>query len=758
MLRNNTRDRSTIKLLNDRQNFLNIIKSKEYNLERQKELKKLLAEQNKKLFDLQNKKVKKIKQGRGKNLRGELARNKNFQRRFERGERRYAETQEPRIYGDPAPVMAGGVAMAPEDRQVAMARLQIQAQQNQNQFQLQDRRDREELAIRRGEAQGNLLLGQQRLAQDQEDQRGKRAIEVGRNNLDDFNNRERVRLDETEQQREEARQNRRMDAHEAEIEANVDFELERNRLRELEIENDRNIKAEEQALRRLQLESVPIPEINGGRAQPFNIGDHQFLGNLLTGLAQDRHRERDATQNIIRQFQEHQERLAGGLSTDIFNQLFQKAQASGLRVVGHQAPSGPNPNPPSIINLPDRSEIEDVGSNVRSILRAPSQNRSIEGTQTHGALTELELELARIPPPIPPPPPYKDLDNVQSFLQGATGDPPELDPDEISSITSTEFGRRVDRAEEELQDTSYGISRALEAERFNTENPFALVEVENPLDKLDLTPSESSNLRKDSNEQTNTELEALRQQGITTDRLAQLQEETEEIEEGAGVGILQQAGDAVGGALAQVAGGVADAGLGVLQGASQAIVDQLPTPSQVGQVVGRGAIDLGGALLQGAGGLAQAGLEAVVGGGNVEEVIEDLPEIPEATDEGELLEEVPISTLNTAEINDNDFDFSDFIDHHATESGRRGPPTLAQRARGSTYSIQNTTDRMHKKLSPGQKVDITSYGADAKGDTIGYFGAGGGVSAGGGNRRETKLQLQSLDKSITNGFLKLHKN
>ena len=40
MLRNNIRDRSTIKLLNDRQNFIKLVKSREFNLERQKELKK----------------------------------------------------------------------------------------------------------------------------------------------------------------------------------------------------------------------------------------------------------------------------------------------------------------------------------------------------------------------------------------------------------------------------------------------------------------------------------------------------------------------------------------------------------------------------------------------------------------------------------------------------------------------------------------------------------------------------------------------
>ena len=152
MNRLNTKDRSTIKILNDRENYRKIIESREFNLQRRKELQKLLQEQTNNLYNAQQKKVKKIKSGRGKNLRGELARNKNLQRRYERGERRYEETQEPRIVGDPAPIVniaGGGVApMTPEDRQLALQRLQVEAQNNQNQFQLQDRRDREELAIR----------------------------------------------------------------------------------------------------------------------------------------------------------------------------------------------------------------------------------------------------------------------------------------------------------------------------------------------------------------------------------------------------------------------------------------------------------------------------------------------------------------------------------------------------------------------------------------------------------------------------------
>lgn len=756
MLRNNIRDRSTIKLLNDRQNFIKLIKSREFNLERQKELKKILQEQNKKLFDLQNQKIKKLKQSRGKNLRGELARNKNLQRRFERGERRYEETQEPRIIGDPQVVVAGGgqAPMTQEDRQLALARLQVQAQQNQFNFQLQDRRDREELAIRRGEAQGNLLLGQQRLAQEQEEQRGRRAIDEGNARLEAAIAEGNLRGEQFRLQREDIRGNRQLD-----------LEDERNRLRALEIQNDRDIREEENAIRRLELEArrenINIPEIEGGERQPFNIGDHQFFGNLLTGLAQDRHREREATQNIIRQFQEHQERLAGGLSDDIFNKLFHHAKASGLRVVGEEPPPPPYPQPDSsVIILPDIEEqpsIRDVASEVRSILRAPveqpePENRNIEGTQTHGALTELEFELGQ-------PSENPQLSNVERFLEGATGEAPPEEAEEVSSITFSEWERRLNTAEQDYETTSRGIADQLESERFNRENPYVLVE--NPLEQIDLTPSESDLL----NQSTAEELESLRQQGITTDRLSQLQESLEEeqieigeqeeqLEEGAGIGVIQQAGQAVGGAIASVAGGVAEAGLGVLQGAGEAIIEQLPTPSQVGKAIGRGAVAAGGLALQGAGGLAQA----VVGGGQVEDIGEqELLVDVQPTDEGELLEEIPISTQTPAQISDDDFDYGDFMVHHGEQSDKQRPPTLLERSQGAKYSISNTSDRVHKKLKPGEKVDIATYGKDRKGESIGYYGELNPAS----NRREglpTQLQLKALNKSIDKGYLKLHKN
>ena len=84
--------------------------------------------------------AKKLKKRRGKNLRGEVARNLREQRRFERGERRYKDSEEPRIVGDPAPpagfAQAAAAAAAAEDPATAQLRLAIEgrriaAQDNQ---------------------------------------------------------------------------------------------------------------------------------------------------------------------------------------------------------------------------------------------------------------------------------------------------------------------------------------------------------------------------------------------------------------------------------------------------------------------------------------------------------------------------------------------------------------------------------------------------------------------------------------------------
>lgn len=59
--------------------------------------------------------AKKLKKRRGKNLRGEVARNLREQRRFERGERRDRPEQEPRIVGDPVPPAPGAPAQPQAD-------------------------------------------------------------------------------------------------------------------------------------------------------------------------------------------------------------------------------------------------------------------------------------------------------------------------------------------------------------------------------------------------------------------------------------------------------------------------------------------------------------------------------------------------------------------------------------------------------------------------------------------------------------------
>ena len=99
-------------------------------------------------------KKKKKKARKTKQLRGDLAQNLQAQRRFERGERRDKDTQEPRIVGDPKPVPAG----AAYDPEIERRRLDIQqATIDQNRLdRIADRaetrrRQEAELAVRRGE-------------------------------------------------------------------------------------------------------------------------------------------------------------------------------------------------------------------------------------------------------------------------------------------------------------------------------------------------------------------------------------------------------------------------------------------------------------------------------------------------------------------------------------------------------------------------------------------------------------------------------
>jgi len=109
----NSINRSVLNDLNDRENLRKIIKSREFNLERQKELKKIIKETTENLVKAQKKKTNNLKKNRGKNLRGEYKINDALRRRYERGERRHNPGEEPRIVGDPVPIPAAAALLNP---------------------------------------------------------------------------------------------------------------------------------------------------------------------------------------------------------------------------------------------------------------------------------------------------------------------------------------------------------------------------------------------------------------------------------------------------------------------------------------------------------------------------------------------------------------------------------------------------------------------------------------------------------------------
>ena len=116
--------------------------------------------------------AKKLKKRRGKNLRGEVARNLREQRRFERGERRDRPEQEPRIVGDPVPPLpqVPGAPAQPQADPNAQLRLAIEgrriaaqdAQQRRLVDLLADRDDRErrerQAILDRGLAERGAIL------------------------------------------------------------------------------------------------------------------------------------------------------------------------------------------------------------------------------------------------------------------------------------------------------------------------------------------------------------------------------------------------------------------------------------------------------------------------------------------------------------------------------------------------------------------------------------------------------------------------
>tara|TARA_Y100000592_G_C5469199_1_gene318407 strand:+ start:433 stop:2889 length:2457 start_codon:yes stop_codon:yes gene_type:complete len=96
-------------------------------------------------------KKKKRKARRGKNLRSEVARAIREKKRFEQGERRDKEDEEPRIVGEPRSL--GGVDPEIERERIALQR-ELQGRRELQQIaerQQRERLQREELAVRRGE-------------------------------------------------------------------------------------------------------------------------------------------------------------------------------------------------------------------------------------------------------------------------------------------------------------------------------------------------------------------------------------------------------------------------------------------------------------------------------------------------------------------------------------------------------------------------------------------------------------------------------
>lgn len=687
----NSINRSVLNNLNDRENLRKIIKSREFNLERQKELKKIIQEHTEKLMKSQKIKATKLKAGRGKNLRGELKINEALKRRYERGERRYEPTQEPRIYGDPAPAGALRGGMSDEDRQLKREEL---AQQ----LQIEDRKI--------GLQEGQEL-------------------------------------------------------------ASVDYRNRMLELDELKIQNERDMRAEENEIRRLELEGVRenIPFVN--------VGNEQFFNNLLSGVATEQQRAREHTERIMHELLEHNRRTQGNMGNNIIDELFRRGRETGLRPPSEPASLPPNPAPPSVILAGDReapSEYpgSEIADRIRGILIEPAEG-------SVGALTDLQRQLEELEEEEPIPEENRTEGLVQSLIDtnsethGGLGFGDNISESNLSGLSSGErFHRLVDEAEAVWDRSAEGIEQARLSQAEREAMPDFLL-VDNPLDELDLTQSEVVRLETQAQEEDRSEegtliaqeLAELRQQQITTDEVNRLENQLQEPQpedEGAGVGgLVAQAGQAVGGALV----GAADIGLraagGVVQGAGEAILEQLPalpTAGEVGAAAGRGLVAAGGAALQAGAGLVAGGVEAALGGGGrIEEIIEELPLPGGATDEGELLEEVGETNLNPRDIRDSQIDYGEFITHHALMIDRKGRPPRDSDIT-TQYSLINTSNKEHKKIQPGEEVDITSYRTDPNlGDSVGYKGARGVGATG----RVNTIKLSALNKSIEKGLLKLRK-
>tara|TARA_R110002126_G_scaffold84898_2_gene206001 strand:- start:1854 stop:4352 length:2499 start_codon:yes stop_codon:yes gene_type:complete len=289
--------------LNDRENIRKLVKSREFNLERQKELRNLYLKSIDDLKKLKAKKVAALKKGRGKNLRGGVAQNKRLQHRFERGERRYKETEEPRIVGDPLnininqPAQGGFMYTNTPDKDVELEKLRIENLKRQGEQALKER---------------NLDLVRDRIVYDT-------------TRLEDDKNYRRAEL---QQQRD--LNHRIAELEDFKAKTDRDIRIDQNEINRLRLEAERE---------NIALQRIPTIEPN------INLADRQFVNNLLSGTAQETHRAREHTENLVRNILEHEGRTQQQFDPALLTRLFETAEARGLRVPGPSEVIVPAPPP-----------------------------------------------------------------------------------------------------------------------------------------------------------------------------------------------------------------------------------------------------------------------------------------------------------------------------------------------------------------------------------------------------------------------------
>jgi hypothetical protein len=258
--------------------------------------------------------AKKLRRRKGKNLRGEVARNIREQRRFERGERREKPEQEPRIVGDPPPAAPGGGY----DPALERRRLDLEEARERNRQleRIADRRaDQErqerELAVRRGElagARADRAAAAQRLAAPDPDAQLRLAIEGRRITAQDAQQR---RLVEALEARDIQERGEREQLLEREREERADTREDiRRALGRGEAE--RGALLEAAAAERRRTEELRVEEIReerGERALLAERGERRRVEDREARLMKERER---AAREVEREERERAERISHG--------------------------------------------------------------------------------------------------------------------------------------------------------------------------------------------------------------------------------------------------------------------------------------------------------------------------------------------------------------------------------------------------------------------------------------------------------------